>query len=82
MGFRIIWDAEDEKQYEVSVRAYREHLLKFHKKSDRHLWRYFYSEFFHDGWIEEISFRSGADEVLMKITCPNIQRRKKDNSYE
>ncbi len=82
MGFRIKSDSDDEKQYEASMKVYRKHLLKFDKNADDHLWKFFYWDFFHDGWIEEITFRNGADEVLMKITCPNIQRRKKDNSFE
>jgi len=85
MGFKIRTDNEgsnDKERYETSIAAYRKHLEKFDKRSNTDLWRYFYWDFFHDGCIQDISLRNGADELIIEITCPNIKRRTKGDDFE
>jgi len=84
MGFRIRSDSDDDEIYEASMRAYREHLNKLSqdKAVGSDLRQYFYWDFFHDGWIEEIVFRNGTAEVQMEIVCPNIKRRTKNGDFE
>jgi hypothetical protein len=84
MGFRIRSDYEDDQIREASMQAYQEHLKKLCQGEliSGDLLRYFYLDFFHDGWIEEIVFRNGTTEVQVKIVCPNIKRKTKDGNFE
>ena len=84
MGFRIRSDYEDDQIRETSMLAYQEHLKKLCQGElvGGDLLRYFYWDFFHDGWIEEIVFRNGTAEVQVKIVCPNIKRKTKDGDFE
>ena len=73
MAFRI--RSTDENSCKTADIAYREHLEEFSKR-DHTLWEYFYWDFFHDGTIDDITFRNGSDELAFVINCPNIQRRR------
>lgn len=84
MGFRIRSDSGNQEIYEASMQRYQAHLDKLcqDKALGNDLRRYFYSDFFHDGAIEEIVFPNGTAEVQMKIVCPNIKKKTKDSAFE
>ncbi len=86
MSFRIIetkWDsAEDGERIEESYKAYREHMAKYLDTPNTELLKFFYWDFFHDGWIDYIKMQDDFKNVEMKITCPNVKRVKDDGEWE
>ena len=76
MAFRIRSGVYvDEEGYESKEKLYREHLAKFNKNNNRDLWKFFYWDFFHDGWITKIEMWEKPGDVVFHITCPNIKKK-------
>ena len=80
MAFRIRSECVNVEQdeYESKEKLYRDHLEKAAKDKDRDLWRYFYWDTFHDGYIKKVSFWDTPGTITFHITCPNIKKRKGD----
>lgn len=69
----------EQNEYESKENLYREHLAKIAKDKDRDMWRYFYWDAFHDGYIKKISFWDAPGDITLHISCPNIKKRKGDS---
>lgn len=86
MSFRIIKterdSAEDGETIPESYKVYRKHMKKYLDTACSDLLKFFYWDFFHDGWIDYITIQKDFKTVEMKITCPNIQRQKDDGEWE
>jgi hypothetical protein len=83
VSFRIRGSCVDEDpNWEGKQKAYWEHLRQFNKRNNSDLWRYFYWDFFHDGWFDKISVSPGKREVSFDIWAPNIKRFLGDDKYE
>ena len=64
MDFRIRdLSSDDASRSELADIAYREHLAAIDKSRDLDLWKYFYWDFFHDGWIRSISVSACAPQT-------------------
>jgi hypothetical protein len=83
MPFRIRDpENDDPAAFKSAEKQYREHLSHYLKTSNRDLWKFFYWDFFHDGWINSIELSPDLQTVSLKITCPNIKRRIGEDDYE
>jgi len=60
-------DISAEKRYK------EEHLPRLRGNVIPDLWRYFSSDFFHDGCINNIKIDPSRGRVIMEIECPNIE---------
>ena len=69
----------EQEEYESKEKLYRDHLEKYAENKDRDLWKYFYWDTFHDGYIEKVSFGDTLGDVMLHISCPNIKKRNGDS---
>lgn len=80
MAFRIRKpDLESDQDFQASEQAYLNHLKSFDEQSHSSLWKYFATDFFHNGVIRSVSFSLGLKSLVMQIECPNIKRRMGDD---
>lgn len=68
-----------QKEYEANDKLYREHLKNISQNKDRDLWKYFYWDTFHDGYIEKVSFWETPGNITFHMSCPNIKKRRGDS---
>lgn len=61
--------------------AYRKHLEQFQESLNSDLWKFFYYDFFHDGYIEQFQIEDNMRTVKFKIDSPNIKRKQKNNGF-
>ncbi len=81
MGFKIIKTNANQEKYEASYQAYQDHLAKSYDGSNKDLYRYFGSGFFHDGTINSITFKD-IETIQMDLNCPNIRKYLAENQFE
>lgn len=75
MGFRLRdVETDDLDVLHAADSRYREHLSRFNTRSNSSLWKYFYWDFFHDGWLTRFSVGDDLRTVTLSIVCPNIKR--------
>ncbi|PKQ38691.1 MAG: hypothetical protein CVT59_00975 [Actinobacteria bacterium HGW-Actinobacteria-1] len=83
MGFRLRdVETDDLEVVHAADARYREHLRRFDTESNGTLWKYFYWDFFHDGWLTRFSVGDDLRTVELSIVCPNIERFDDTGAYE
>jgi len=83
MSFKIrrpasVLTKEDVELYELREAEYERFLQGRRERIPTCLWRYFRSDFFHEGAIQGIEHSPSLDSVVLSIWCPNIKRLSAD----
>ena len=80
MAFRIRGtDCGSPEYWETQDKIYRDHLIKFNKRNNSDLWKFFYWDFFHDGCIEKVSFWDTSGNITLHMSCPSIKKKVGDS---
>jgi len=81
MTFRIR-KLGDDTSWEEGEKAYLDHLKQFSKSSKDALWKYFCSDFFHDGTVDFCEIRPDLKTVVVGLNGPNIKHLQVDGEFE
>jgi len=74
LDFRLRSCDEDDSHYEECEARYRMHLSQFESHFGDDFFRFFASDFFHDGKIRDLSFSDVLRKMTFKLSCPNIKK--------
>jgi hypothetical protein len=69
-----VYTAADVVSSAEAERVYAQFLCDRRATIPADLWRFFRTDFFHDGRIESIGHSNDFGEVSLRILCPNIKR--------
>ena len=72
-------DSDDVGVFGAADARYRAHLERFKKSTSGDLWKFFYWDFFHDGYIDQIALEDGGTKLRLHIESTNIRRLLDDN---